>query len=81
MELKSCLAEELARAETVPAGFKIKKGSVIPAKRRLVKKMMLDSFLKSISSVLSIIVHPCGSSKDLPSPENGCFQVERCQKL
>ena len=47
---KSCLSEPLARFRTEP-WFKPKIGSIIPAKRRSMKRMMFDQMACSIAHV------------------------------
>ncbi|VVA13480.1 PREDICTED: PRUPE_1G487200 [Prunus dulcis] len=43
-------------------GFKLKKGSVFPAKRKLVKKMVFDSMVEWASSVFCPALFPPPSS-------------------
>jgi hypothetical protein len=62
--------EEPAGSKTQP-WFKPKKGSVIPVERRLVKRMMLDWLVQSLSSRTSVSAasqsdNTKGASKKLP---------------
>ncbi|KAL7246132.1 hypothetical protein ACSBR2_001297 [Camellia fascicularis] len=50
--------EEVVEAKTEPF-FKPKKGSVIPAKRRLVKTMMFDYIAQSMASLFCSCRHRC----------------------
>jgi hypothetical protein len=73
--VKSSDQEAVCRAKTQPR-FKPKNGSVIPAKRRLVKTMMFDYIVQSISCLLC----SCGSSssgapKALSKNYSGCSEM------
>ncbi|KAE8100518.1 hypothetical protein FH972_018413 [Carpinus fangiana] len=59
MELS--MGEKMVGADVVPP-FKSKKRGVIPPKRRLVKRMMLDYLLKSISTLFCPHRHHPSSS-------------------
>jgi hypothetical protein len=63
------MGEKMAGAEVAPR-FKSKKGGVIPPKRRLVKRMMFDSILKFIATLLCPHRHPSPSDIGIISPPN-----------
>ncbi|KAI8014584.1 hypothetical protein LOK49_LG05G02485 [Camellia lanceoleosa] len=62
--------EEVFESKTEPR-FKPKKGSVIPAKRRLVKTMMFNCIVESIASLFCFRSHNNnGSCPEIVSPIN-----------
>ncbi|GMP46733.1 hypothetical protein CsSME_00014780 [Camellia sinensis var. sinensis] len=61
--------EEVFEAKTEPR-FKPKKGSVIPAKRRLVKTMMFNCIVESIASLFCFRSHNNGSCPEIVLPIN-----------
>jgi hypothetical protein len=61
--------ERMVGADVVPP-VKPKKGGVIPPKRRSVKRMMFDSILQSIATLLCPHRHPSPSDIRIISPPN-----------
>jgi hypothetical protein len=77
------MGEKMVGADVVPP-FKSKKGGVIPPKRRLVKRMMLDYLLKSISTLLCPHRHhPSSSDTGIisPSPPNKSTENVKNMKI
>jgi hypothetical protein len=80
MELS--MGEKMVGADVAPP-FKPKKGGVIPPKRRLVKRMMFDYLLKSIT-LLCPHRHPSNSSDTgiiSPSPPNKSTENVKNMKI
>jgi hypothetical protein len=68
-KMEQSMGEKMVGADVAPP-FKPKKGGVIPPKRRSVKRMMFDSILQSIATLLCPHRHPSPSDIRIISPPN-----------
>ncbi|EOY16475.1 hypothetical protein QQP08_023793 [Theobroma cacao] len=76
MKMEQSLVEELGGGAEKQPRFKVKKGGVIPPKRRSVKIMMFDKLVKSVSSVFHACCHSASFGAASTSKPKNCGSLE-----